>query len=56
MPEYAWANEEERLEVCINRLGVDAFVSFGVSLEQHPDVTERAWEEHPPGERYPFIH
>ncbi len=48
VPEYAWENEEGRLDVHVNRLGVDAFVSFGVGLERHPDVTERTWEERIP--------
>jgi len=56
VPEYAWTNEEDRLDLHLNRLGVDAFVSFGVGLERHPDVTERTWEEHPPGEPYPLLH
>jgi len=56
VPGYAYSNEEERLDVHLNRLGVDAFVSFGVGLQRHPAVGERAWEEHPAGERYPLIH
>jgi hypothetical protein len=56
VPGYEWASEEERVEVCVNRLGVDAFVSFGVGLSQHPEVRQRTWEEQPAGERYPLLH
>jgi len=52
---YAWETEEQRLEVHLNRLGVDCMVYSGVGLGQHPEVRQRAWEEHPPGERYPLI-
>ena len=55
-PGYEWRNEAERLEVCTDRLGVDAVLHFGIPQAANPEVRERAWEEHPPGERFPLIH
>ena len=51
-----WTNEEERLDVLVNRLGVDAFVSLGMGPDVHPDVRERVWTEHPRDLSYPLIH
>ncbi|MBM3499527.1 MAG: hypothetical protein FJX74_12745 [Armatimonadetes bacterium] len=55
-PGFQWRTEEERLEVCIERLGVDAVAHFGIPLGVNPDVRERAWEEHAPAEPLPLVH
>jgi uroporphyrinogen-III decarboxylase len=55
-PGFEWRDEEERLEVCIERLGVDAVVHFGIPNGTSPQVRERAWEEHPTAELLPLIH
>ncbi|MEW6357463.1 MAG: uroporphyrinogen decarboxylase family protein [Planctomycetota bacterium] len=53
---YRWESLDERFDVCINRLGVDAAFDLGVSAARHPDVKELAWVEEKSGERYPLIH
>ena len=53
---YLWTGEEERLDVCLNRLGVDALVDFGITQTPHPEVHERVWQDQPPGEAVPVIH
>jgi len=55
-PEFAWETEEQRLDVALDRLGVDAFVDFGIGHRSHPAVTERVWEERVPGETLPRLH
>ncbi|MBM3476738.1 MAG: hypothetical protein FJX75_25990 [Armatimonadetes bacterium] len=55
-PGFEWRNEEERLEVCIERLGVDAVLHWGIPQATNPNVHERAWEEQPAGESLPLIH
>jgi len=52
---YQWANEVERLEVIIGKLGADAITHFGVDVRIHPDVSWRVWEEQRPGEPYPLL-
>ena len=51
-----WTNDEERLDVLINHLGVDACVSLGMGPDVRPDVRERVWTEHPRDSKYPLIH
>jgi len=53
---YRWESLEERLDVHINRLGVDTFIDHGIGAQRHPDVTQRAWVEEKAGEPYPLIH
>jgi len=55
-PGYEWASDAERLEVCIDRLGVDAVVHFGIAQAANPRVAETAWEEQVEGEALPVIH
>jgi len=53
---YQWTSEAERLEILIQKLGVDALLHFGVGTSQHPEVSANVWEEHRAGEKYPLIH
>ncbi len=53
---YQWKDESERLEVLINRLGVDTYLSVGLERPHHPDVKEKVWEEKPSNEKYPVLH
>ena len=53
---YRWTNLEERLGVLIDRLGVDAYLDFGIPLGRHPEIKQTVWEEAVEGERYPLLH
>lgn len=54
--DYQWKDEEERLEVLINRLGCDARLHVNLSVGRNPEVKERVWEEKVAGENYPILH
>jgi len=54
--EYSWNDLPGRLDVFINKLGLDTCLDIGVGAASHPDVTSRAWVEERPGERYPLVH
>jgi len=55
-PGYTWRNDEERLDVVVGRLGLDAFVPVGLEADRAPEVTERVWQDHPPGAPHPYLH
>lgn len=55
-PTSAWTNHDERLEVCCRRLGLDAVVDWGLTVDQHPSVTSRTWREDVEGEPLGRLH
>jgi hypothetical protein len=53
---YRWTSNEERLEVNLNRLGVDALLYFFPPNPRAPQANSRTWVEQVPGEHYPHLH
>jgi uroporphyrinogen-III decarboxylase len=56
VPEYQWRNESERLEIMVDRLGVDTYHKVNFSQNYNPEIKEQVWQEHPAGEIHPLIH
>ena len=56
VPGYRWEDERGRLEILLNKLGVDAFLFAGISSARHPDVKTKVWEERPDDQLYPVLH
>jgi uroporphyrinogen-III decarboxylase len=54
--DLSWSSEAERMEALVARLGVDAFVSWGVPPGQHSGVTSRTWKEASADGRYTLLH
>ncbi len=55
-PQYSWKGRADTLDLVVNNLGLDGFVSTGIRADTHPDVSSKTWIEEPEGSEWPVLH